>query len=288
MDRLDNLSLIAKLDKENMLKFISAFPEQCRKAHDIGKDCELSRPDRGIDNIVFAGLGGSAIGAHIVSVYLRNELKVPVVVSRNYTLPDFVAENTLLFCSSYSGNTEETLSSFAEGIKKGAFIITMGSGGKLEGLSKKNGFRHVAISPGLPPRAALGYMSIAILAILNRLGFIKDTEKDVTILHSTLTELRDREIGINVLSEKNISKQLAGKLYGKYCIVYGTSDSTEAVAVRWRGQFEENSKSLASSHALPEMNHNEIVGWEFPKNVLRRSEERRVGKECRSRWSPYH
>jgi glucose/mannose-6-phosphate isomerase len=145
----------------------------------------------------------------------------------------------------------------------------MGSGGKLKELSEKNGFKHIVIPSGFPPRTALGYMSITVLAVLAKMGFIKDKEKDVKELYSVLIELRDKEIGIGVPSDGNISKQMASRIHGKYCIIYGTTDSTEAVAVRWRGQLAENSKSLSSSHVLPEMNHNEIVGWEFPGDVLK-------------------
>ncbi|MFH1854374.1 MAG: bifunctional phosphoglucose/phosphomannose isomerase [Candidatus Omnitrophota bacterium] len=269
MNKMDNRDIISRLDASNMLKLISGLPEQCREANDIGKATDISKPDHRIDNIVFAGLGGSAIGADVVRVYLQNELKIPVTISRNYTLPDFVNKSTLLFCSSYSGNTEETLSSFEDGLKRGAFIITMGSGGKLKERALKNNFTHIDIPKGIPPRTALGYMSITVLAILTRLGFITPKDKEIEDASSTLAELRDKEIGLDVAFEKNISKKLASKLYGKLAVIYGTNDSTEAACVRWRGQIAENSKALASSHVLPEMNHNEIVGWEFPKDALK-------------------
>ena len=269
MNNLDNRELVAKLDTSNMLKLISGLPEQCKEAYEIGRESKVSKPKNQINNIVFAGLGGSAIGADIVRIYLQNELELPVVVSRNYTLPNFVGKNTLLFCASYSGNTEETLSSFEDGLKRGANIITMGSGGKLKELSSKNGFSHVTIPSGFPPRTAVGYMSISVIAILEKLGLIGDKKKEIEAVFFALNNLRDKEIGIDVQTEKNISKKLALKLLGKYCIVYGTSDVTEAVSVRWRGQIAENSKALSSSHVLPEMNHNEIVGWKFPKHLLK-------------------
>jgi len=269
MHRLDNRDIIAKLDASDMLKLISGLPDQCAEAYEIGKGCDISRPDRKFDNIVFAGLGGSAIGADLARVYLQKELKLPVVVSRNYTLPGFVGKNTILFCSSYSGNTEETLSSFEDGLKRGAYIVTLGSGGKLKERSIKNGFRHVDIPSGYPPRTAIGFMSISVLTILSKLGFIKDKKKEVDGLISALIGLRDKEIGAGVSFEKNIAKKMAASLHDRYCIIYGTSDSTEAISIRWRGQIAENSKGLASSHVLPEMNHNEIVGWEFPKALLK-------------------
>jgi glucose/mannose-6-phosphate isomerase len=269
MRKLDDRKLISKLDAQDMLKLLSGLPGQCREAYEIGKSSSLPNLGQKINNILFAGVGGSAIGADIVRVYLQNEIKVPIVVCRNYRLSEFVGKDTLLFCSSYSGNTEETLASFEDGLKKGAIIITMGSGGKLKELSLKNGFTHIQIPSGYPPRTAVGYMSVTVIAILNRLGFIENKEKETAHLYSALSDLRDREIGIDVPMNKNISKKLAEGLYGRYCVVYGTSDSTEAVALRWRSQIAENSKALSSSHVFPEMNHNEIVGWEFPEAVLR-------------------
>jgi len=265
----DNQKVISKLDASNMLGLISRLPEQCREAHDIGEKAGISKPKSEINSIVFAGLGGSAIGADIIRVYLRNEIKVPIVVSRNYSLPGFVGKDTLLFCASYSGNTEETLSSFEDGLKKEANVITIGSGGRLKELSLKHGFSHIDIPTGYPPRTAVGYMSLSVLAVLSNLGFIGGKGEEVKALCRELTAIRDKELGIGVPKDKNIAKQIASGLLGKHCVVYGTTDTTEAAAIRWRGQLAENAKSLASSHVFPEMNHNEIVGWDFPKEVLR-------------------
>src|SRR3989338_8949950 len=112
MNKLDNLEFIKKLDCSNMLKFILDLPEQCRDAYAIGKSININKP--AVNNIVFAGVGGSGIGPDLVKVYLGDELKIPVSICRNYTLPDFVGDRTILFCSSYSGNTEETLSCFKQ------------------------------------------------------------------------------------------------------------------------------------------------------------------------------
>ena len=277
MNKLDNLEFIKKLDCSNMLKFISDLPEQCRDAYAIGKSIRVLKSvdlrsrmyKPAVNNIVFAGVGGSGIGPDMVRVYLGDELKIPVSICRNYTLPDFVGERTILFCSSYSGNTEETLSCFKQGLKRNAFIITMGSGGRLKELSLKNSSTHISIPLGYPPRTAIGYMSITVLGVLVKLGLIKDKENDVKELFSMLTDVRDKEIGFSVSLEKNISKQIAVKLYKRYPIIYGTADTTEAVSNRWREQIAENGKALSSSNTLPEMNHNEIVGWRFPENLLK-------------------
>jgi glucose/mannose-6-phosphate isomerase len=269
MNKLDNLKFIKKLDCSNMLEFISGLPEQCPDAYRIGISCGVNRPAVKINNIVFSGVGGSGIGADLIKVYLENELKIPVSTCRNYTLPDFVNENTLLFCSSYSGSTEETLSCFERGLRRKSFIITMGAGGKLRELSLKNNITHVLIPQGYPPRTAIGYMSITVLGILAKLGLIKDKENDVKELFSILSDIRDKETGASVPLEKNISKQIAVKLHKRYPVIYGTTDSTEAVSNRWREQIAENSKALSSGNVLPEMNHNEIVGWRFPEKLLK-------------------
>ncbi|MDO8602239.1 MAG: bifunctional phosphoglucose/phosphomannose isomerase [Candidatus Omnitrophota bacterium] len=269
MNKLDNSKLIKKLDTLKMLQFISGLPGQCSGAYKTGNSGNVNKPRIKINNIVFAGVGGSGIGADLVRVYLRDELKTPVSICRNYTLPDFVGEDTLLFCSSYSGNTEETLSCFEEGLKKKAFIVILGAGGALKEEALKNNIAHISIPSGYPPRAAIGYMSITILGILVKLGLIKDKENDVKELCEVLSDIRDKEIGLEVPTARNISKQIAIKLHGKYPVIYGTADTTEAVAMRWREQIAENAKTLSSSNIFPEMNHNEIVGWKFPKNMLK-------------------
>jgi len=269
MSKLDNQKLIKKLDASNMLKFISGLPEQCYDAYKIGTSVSISKPAGKINNIVFAGVGGSGIGAELVKVFLQGEIKIPISICRSYILPEFSGEDTFLFCSSYSGNTEETLSCFEQGVKKKAFIITMGAGGRLKELSLKNNFTHITIPPGYPPRTAIGYMSITLFGILARLGFIKDKENDVKELYSILSGIRDKEIGHDIPAAENVSKQIAIKLHKRYCIIYGTADATEAVSSRWREQIAENSKALSSANVFPEMNHNEIVGWRFPKKALK-------------------
>jgi glucose/mannose-6-phosphate isomerase len=268
--RLDKLKSITELDGSNMLNLISSLPEQCRGAYEIGKRSGIGPSGRKYDNIVFVGVGASAMGADIIRIYLRNELKIPLLVSRNYTLPAFVNANSLLFCASYSGNTEETIYSFEDGLKRGSDIITIGSGGRLKELSLKNGFRHVDVPPGFAPRTALGYMSVTFLAILAGLNFIEDKEEEVKTLFAVLSDLRDKEIGVNIGSSENISKKLAAGLYDSYCVIYGTSDTTESVSMRWRGQLAENAKTLSSNHVFPEMTHNEIVGWRFPEELLKK------------------
>ena len=160
---LDNLKLIKKLDRADMLRHLLDFPSQCKEARRIGKSVKLPRRYSSFDNIVLSGLGGSAIGADLVRSYCWDHFKKPLYVNRNYTLPGFVDNNTVLFCMSYSGNTEETLSAYNEGKKKGAKRIVLTSGGKLKELAKKDKVPYIMIPGGLPPRAALGYSFFPLL-----------------------------------------------------------------------------------------------------------------------------
>ncbi len=269
--RLDNIGvLISNIDKSNMLKILTGFPDQCREALKIGKRFILPRSYfKGIEKIVFLGVGGSAIGADLIRTYLWDEIKLPIIVNRNYTLPEFVDKSTLLFACSYSGDTEETISAYKEGIRKKSRIIVLTSGGSLKGMAERNGIPCLIIPQGMPPRGALGYSSIPLIALLSKAGLTG--EKDAAILESArvMGRLCKEELSPEVDTVENIAKSIAIRLYNKIPVIYGSSDHTDVAVTRWRGQLAENAKCLSSSHLFPEMNHNEIVGWEYPKNLLK-------------------
>ena len=270
MLNLDDLKVIKKYDGSNMLDLIESFPSQCRAASKIGFDFNL--PDsfrKAYKNIVCTGLGGSAIGADIARSYVADEAKMPIIVNRNYTLPNFVDEESLVIISSYSGNTEETLSAYKDARSRKARIIAITSGGELERSARQDGFPVVIIPKGLPPRCALGYSFFPLLVLLSKIGLIKDQSNNIDNAIKTLEQLKEQKIGSAIPQSKNISKTIAGELYLKYPIIYGGQDHIDSIVTRWRGQLAENSKTLASSHIFPEMNHNEIVGWENPKKLLK-------------------
>ena len=268
MDKLDNLVAIKDADKSDMLNLLKSFPEQVKEAQKIGEDANVSGEYSGIKNIVFVGMGGSAIGADLLKTLLFKECKFPISVIRGYELPEYIGKDTLLFACSYSGNTEETLSCFGEAQKRGARIISISSGGKLQELSAQAGIPFVKIPTGFPPRCALGYLSVTPLCVLSKLGLIpeKSVELEETVI--LLKNLYEKELSEEVASSSNKAKKLAGELFQKYVVIYGSSPYLDAAVLRFRGQLAENSKHLASSHVLPEMNHNEIVGWENPKNLF--------------------
>ena len=251
-------NLIGKVDKSNMFRLIADFHKQCRKAVEIADSLDLPSEYADADKIVAAGLGGSAIGGDLLFTYLTEELQVPFHVVRDYELPAFVDKQTLFLAVSYSGDTEETLSAYDEAISRSARVIGITSGGKLRKRCQRDGNPVVLIPGGMPPRAALGYLFFPMLIALEHLKFVgkHSTEREETL--KLLKELSEEYS----LFPDNPAVTLAQKLYGRMPVIYGSAKNTSAVACRWRTQINENSKTFASHHVFPELDHNEIVGWE--------------------------
>ncbi|MFH2004420.1 MAG: bifunctional phosphoglucose/phosphomannose isomerase, partial [Bacteroidota bacterium] len=243
----------------NMFNLLAGFPLQIEDAVSVGKKAKVKLKKSVIKNIVVSGLGGSAIGGDLIRTYLAAEIKIPFLVNRHYFLPEFVNGNSLVIISSYSGDTEETISAHKEAIKRGAQVLCITSGGETERLAKKNNQSLIKIPTGYPPRAALGYAFFPLLVILGNLGLIKDRSKDIEETIAILKKKSKRYSDLN--SQTNEALSFAKTLSGKLPIVYSSADVFDSVNLRWRGQLCENSKILAFGHTLPEMNHNELVGW---------------------------
>ena len=236
-----------------MKKLIEAFPQNIIDATAIAKASNFQKPKNEIHNIVICGLGGSGIGAKIVSNWIQDEIQVPVVVSNEYVLPAFVGKNTLVIGSSYSGNTEETTMSINEAHEKGCHIIGITSGGNLASFCAANGYDCVIVPGGNPPRSALAFSVVQLLHILAELGFTSAAHVDS--MNKSASVLTNEIDAIQA-----IGKELAAHLFGKVGVYYAET-KYEGVIVRARQQFNENSKYLGWHHTIPEMNHNELVGW---------------------------
>ncbi|MDD2688931.1 MAG: bifunctional phosphoglucose/phosphomannose isomerase [Candidatus Omnitrophica bacterium] len=260
---------LKSFDKSDMLNLLLDFPLQCRAAIEIAEKARVLFEKRDFKNIVFLGLGGSAVGSDLVKSYVYYENRLPVNVFREYALPAYIDDSTLVFACSYSGNTEETLSAYAQAKKRGASLITISSGGAIKECALKDNITFIEIPKGLPPRCALGYLSIIPLCILAKLGLIKDVGPDLNQAIRVLEELRDKNLNPGVGVKDNIAKYIASKLFNKIAVIYSASINFDVCATRMRGQLAENSKALAWSHFFPEMNHNEIVGWQNPKKIFK-------------------
>lgn len=236
-----------------MKKLISEFTSQLEEALKIGDNTNLNKSSKTFNNIVITGLGGSGIGGKIVAQLVENEVNVPIFINNGYHLPAFVNEKTLVIVSSFSGNTEETLEAMEIAKEKNAEIACISSGGKVIDLAKENNYNYIVLPGCHSPRAMLTYSLTQQFYLLNHYGFINKDFKEA--IKSTIT-LINKEIE----SIKEEALKIAKGLKGKTPIIY-SEENYEGVAIRLRQQLNENAKVLCWHHVLPEMNHNELVGW---------------------------
>lgn len=243
-----------------MKNLVSNFTNQLREALQIGAAAKLTEGSRSFSNIVVTGLGGSGIGGTILSDVVAQEVKIPMLVNKDYFLPAFVDERTLLIVCSYSGNTEETLMALEEGERRKAKIVCVSSGGRMLELAAAKSYDHIRIPGGLPPRACLGYSLPQLFFVLHHFALIGN---------HFLAEFQ-RAIALLDEQEQQVLKtahEVASKLLGKIPVIYSVA-GYEGVAVRFRQQINENSKELCWHHVVPEMNHNELVGWKNNNDKL--------------------
>ncbi|MBN2564917.1 MAG: bifunctional phosphoglucose/phosphomannose isomerase, partial [Candidatus Eisenbacteria bacterium] len=260
MSIIDDQNTIAERDPEGMRIHLERFPAQLAEALRLGRESALHLDAGGISAVVAAGMGGSAIGGDLAAALLADSMNVPLSVVRSYSLPAFVGKDTLVYVSSYSGNTEETLSAFSEAVERGARVVCATTGGKLSELASEHGMDLITLPKGYPPRAALAFGLVPLLVVLARLGLAPEPDADVADAVAN-AENGVRRFGPGSGRADNLAKQIAEWLLGRTLAVYGSVPLTAAIAGRWCGQMAENAKLVAHRNELPEMNHNEIVGW---------------------------
>lgn len=237
-----------------MKELIASFGDHLREALSIIEKTTFKANDTAIHNVVISGLGGSGIGGTIVSELASSISTAPITVNKDYSVPAFINSNTLFIACSYSGNTEETLMATKKAIQKGAQIACISSGGQLKDIAEKNGYNLISMEGGHPPRSMFAYSFTFLLHILRYYKVAAfEVEKDVM----AAIELLDAEAGDIESNAKNYAK----KFHGKTAILYAVSGNL-GIASRWRQQLNENAKNLAWEAEIPEMNHNELVGWE--------------------------
>ena len=258
--------IIADLDQSDMHGAIMAFPDQIGESFKIMKNWLAKKEYLGIQKIMILGMGGSAIGGDVARVIAQHHCSVPIIVNRSYTIPQWVDSATLILASSYSGDTEETLSAFFQCRDRNCPILVLSTGGILTQHANDFGLDWIAIPKGYQPRAALGFSFTLILLILQRLGFIpytvvEDVQNSIMPLKKLCSELS--------LSE-NKALKIAESIHTTCPIIYGSEDLTWVAALRFRGQLAENAKMLSFHHNFPEQNHNEIEGWTLHEDIMRR------------------
>jgi len=258
MNQLDDSSFVLRLDPKGMYRLTTEFPAQCARALEIAKSSELGTLKKPVASVVLTGLGGSAAGGDFTRALFEAYAKVPFTVNRDYHLASYVGPETLVFATSYSGNTEETLSAYADAKSRGAQIVVVTNGGKLAEAAKADGYPTIIIPAGQPPRTALGYLLIPVVYACEKFGLIpaQDYTAAFKLLEGCVADWSiEAEFG------KNPTKQLAETLFGNLSVLYGLGSWQGIVANRWKGQINENSKNMTFANAFPELNHNEILGW---------------------------
>ncbi|MBT4737941.1 MAG: bifunctional phosphoglucose/phosphomannose isomerase [Flavobacteriales bacterium] len=236
-----------------MNDYINDFTNHLTEAMEIGDASNLKKSDKKFNNILICGLGGSGIGGTIINDIISSKANIPILATKDYSIPNFVDENTLVIASSYSGNTEETIYALDKCQSRNTEICIITSGGKLKTIAEENNYNHIIIPGGHPPRAMFGYAFTELFYVLNHYGIIDNSFKSdftnsISLLNSEKEDIQDKAM------------ELAKKMYQKTPVIY-VAQGFEGVAVRFRQQINENSKMLCWHHVVPEMNHNELLGW---------------------------
>jgi glucose/mannose-6-phosphate isomerase len=253
-EELDNIQRMTLIDQSKMIKYILDFPTQLRTILD--SSCRYK--PFGVEGVCICGVGGSAIAGDILCEYLSDVSTSPVFIIRSTRPPKWAREDTLVVVVSYSGDTIETLSLFEEAVRRGCRVVCITSNGKLMERCLSLDIQHLSLPKNIMPRAALGYILGAIAIILDREGIaplVSELRAKSAVLESYV-----KACSPEIPLSSNEAKKLAKRLYGRVPVIYAPRN-LRAVAARWQSQINENAKMLSFCGEIPEMNHNQIVGW---------------------------
>jgi glucose/mannose-6-phosphate isomerase len=263
---LNNHTLFAGIDQQNYMEEIENLPTQLDDAYQRGLTLDLP-PWQGIQKVLIAGMGGSAIGADLLVAYTAPHSGLPIIVQRNYSLPAWAAgPDTLVVASSHSGNTEETLAAFDQALQNGAHLLALCTGGKLAEKARQSGIALWTFQHEGQPRAAVGFSFGLLLALLTRLDMLPDPSPE---LAETIKAMRNQQgsLRADIPVAQNLAKRLAGQMAGRWVMVFG-ADVLEPVARRWKTQVNELAKAWAQFEILPEADHNALAGLSQPESSL--------------------
>jgi len=266
---LNDVKKIREIDSMDSLITTENYHIQFEEGLKIAESFEIEKPARKFHELVVLGTGGgSSVAAGLLRSYLFDELEIPVIINQGYNVPAFLNEDSLVIVTSHSGNTEEILSAFEQAKAKNAYMIAITAGGELQKKCAENNIPCLIVPRDIGhPRRDLGYIFIPLLVIMSKLGLVSDKTSEVRELIEMFAKL-SRKYGADVPVEDNLAKQIAMDLYGYIPLVYGSLDYYDSVAWRIKNQFGENSKLLAFYNNIPNLHHDEAVGWEMPEELI--------------------
>ncbi len=268
---LDDVAMMSELDPAGMLPAVEDFPQQCREALRLGEEVGGLPDAAGITRVAVLGMGGSGISGDVTKALLEPDMGIPVSIHKSYTIPKYLGPETLVFAVSYSGNTEETLAAGEQAAAQGCRLVVVTSGGTLLERAQTGGYPAVLLPGGFQPRAALGYLSLSIGKVLERMGLAPGFSPAVEGAISHLVA-KGAQWARTEPEKSNFAKQLARRLYGKLPVIYGSDGLLGVVVYRWKCQLNEIAKVPAFCDVLPELDHNEIVGWKQLPDLTRSTE----------------
>ena len=261
----DYSDLISKFDNSDMYSSIEGFYQQFEFSLKYMQKWSPQYKYPEIDNILILGMGGSAIGGDIVRTYIQDQCNIPIIVNRTYNIPKWVNGNSLVIASSYSGNTEETISAFQQSLDVGARIIVLSTGGKLSEKALSHNLDLITIPEGYQPRAALGFSISFLILLLDKLN-LSNNSPSYALEEAVKKLIKFKD---NFKSEINPATAIASRIYNKLPVIYGSDEIMGIIGLRFRGQLQENAKMMAFHNVIPEQNHNEIEGWSCNKDKLK-------------------
>lgn len=258
------------LDTLDFTDAVRGLPEQVAEAHEAAGAVPAERfPSADdIDSIVVCGMGGSGISGDVLAAVGRTALPVPITVVKDYDAPVFIGERTLVFAQSYSGDTEETLTTTQSALDAGAQVVAVTSGGALGALAQEHDLVRFGCPPGLQPRAALGALVVPLFATAKRSGLLPDAHEWLVAAEAALVARRDA-CAPEVVGDANPARALARRIGRTIPLVYGGSALGGVAAMRWKCDINENAKAPAVWNVYPELDHNEICGWGQHGDVTR-------------------
>jgi len=276
---LDDKEAILALDRSGLFKDEFDFPQNLKKAVENVKAFTLPEKVKirhrmirykNIENVVLAGMGGSAIVGDILKDWIGNEIKVPMQIVRGYNLPAYLDDDSLVFFISYSGNTEETLSCMLDAVQRGCKIISISSNGALGRATQALGLPLIELPKMAAARASLPYLFAPLPYLLVKVGILPldKVEKEMNDAIGVVGKLA-KELAIEVPFGKNFAKSIAFQIFGTVPVVY-CYGPYKSVGLRFKEQVNENCKLPARCDVFPELNHNEIMSWEASTSILKR------------------